>query len=274
MSDKPVPPEISEYYARFGEAVRLSEGPGALEKARTQEILKRHLPPAPARVLDVGGGPGVYSAWLLSLGYEVHLVDPVPRHIEQARERAKAETGRTPASLTLGDARALVERDGSADVVLLMGPLYHLVEQADRLKALAEARRVLKPGGLLAAAAISRFASLLEGLRSQIFEDPAFARIVERDLANGRHVNDTDRLEYFTTAYFHEPDELADEIVGAGFSLVELLAVEGSAAWLPDLAARWKDDAQRETLLGFLRCVEREPSLLGASPHLLAIAHR
>ena len=79
--------ELLKFYSeRFSEADRLVSGPSVLELLRTKEILSRLLPPPPAVVLDVGGGPGVYAAWLLARGYEVHLVDPVPLHVEQAEK--------------------------------------------------------------------------------------------------------------------------------------------------------------------------------------------
>jgi ubiquinone/menaquinone biosynthesis C-methylase UbiE len=111
------------------------------------------LPDPPGRVLDVGGGPGNYATWLAEDGYEVKLIDATPELVEQARRRA----GEPPAfEAAVGDARDLAEPDESADAVLLLGPLYHLPARDNRMKALAEARRVLRPGGLVAAAAISR----------------------------------------------------------------------------------------------------------------------
>lgn len=129
-------PRIDEFYRdRYREEDRLSRtAHGQLEFLRTQELLRRHLPPAPARVLDVGGGPGVHARWLAEDGHVVHLVDPVARHVEQAAARH----GVTAA---LGDARALDQDDGSVDATLLLGPLYHLVDPADRLAALREAVR-------------------------------------------------------------------------------------------------------------------------------------
>src|SRR5262249_31913758 len=132
--------------------------------------------------------------------------------------------------------------------VLLLGPLYHLPEREERLRAWREARRVLRPGRSVFAAGISRFASLLDGLRTgRVFDDPAFAAIVERDLADGQHRNETGELRYFTTAYFHEPDELAEEGEEAGFEGVALHAIEGPGAFLPDFAKRWSDPAHRAT---------------------------
>jgi ubiquinone/menaquinone biosynthesis C-methylase UbiE len=265
--------EIEAFYRRGEEATRLDEGYFPLERERTRELVLRHIAPPPALALDVGGGAGAHALWLAGRGYEVHLVDPVPLHVEQARKTSAAQP--TPlASATVGDARCLDVPDGRFDAVLLLGPLYHLVARDERRLALCEARRVLKPGGLLFAAGISRYASLVDGLRGSLFDDPAFEAIVERDLRDGVHVNDTPNPRYFTTSFFHTPDELRDEVRDAGFEGADVVAIEGPGAILPDFEARWNDAAGRETLLRFVRMVERAPSLLGLSPHLLAVARR
>jgi ubiquinone/menaquinone biosynthesis C-methylase UbiE len=268
------PPEIDAHYAAGLEAGRLAGGVGRLELARTREILRRYLPEPPAVVADVGGGPGVYACWLAGLGYEVHLVDPVPLHLTQAEEASRAQPGHPVASITLGDARALTRPDGSTDAVLLLGPLYHLTDRDDRLVALRAARRVLRPGGILVAAAISRFASSLDGLRAGYLDDPAFAEIVERDLENGQHRNPTDHPAYFTTAFFHHPDELRREVEDAGLTPERLLAVEGPAWLLRDFDRHWDDPGRRERLFRVVRRLEAEPSVLGASAHILAIARK
>src|SRR3954470_11551011 len=145
--------EIVEFYGRGSEERRLSQGRARLERERVRAILETRLPSPPATILDIGGGPGFHAAWLTRRGYEVHLVDPVPLHVEQARASATRL-----ASVTVGDAAALPFEDASADCVLLFGPLYHLLERDQRTGALTEAHRVLRPGGLLATIAISRYA--------------------------------------------------------------------------------------------------------------------
>lgn len=275
MTGRTLPPEeVLGYYALGLEAGRLDEAYFPLERARTQELLLRHLPSAPSVVADVGGAAGAYAFWLAERGFEVHLIDPVPLHVQQAEEASRGRAAGRLASARVGDARTLELADGSVSAVLMLGPLYHLTERRDRLAALGEARRVLKRGGVLFAAAISRFASLLDGLRGSAFEDDAFARIVERDLADGQHRNETAKPQYFTTAFFHHPDELAAEVRDAGFSLVDVFAVEGPGAYLPDFQARWADPEDRERLLDLVRRVEHEPTLLGMSPHLLAVGRR
>src|SRR5687768_17389593 len=164
--------QVLSFYERGLERDRLTSGAGALEFARTQALLERYLPPSPATIADVGGGPGRYAIWLTERGYSVHLVDAVPLHVEQARLAASALQGAALASAEVGDARELGLEDASADAVLLLGPLYHLTERVDRVRVLAEARRVCRPGGVVIAAAISRFASTLDGIREGYLLDP------------------------------------------------------------------------------------------------------
>jgi ubiquinone/menaquinone biosynthesis C-methylase UbiE len=266
--------DIAAFYALGLERDRLLGGQGALEFARTKVLLERYLPAPPAVIADVGGGPGRYAIWLAERGYRVHLVDPVSLHIEQAREAAATRPGVTFASAEVGDARALRLQDASAEAVLLLGPLYHLPERAERLKALTEARRVCRPGGVVLAAAISRFASTLDGLRGDYLEDPAFADIAARDRREGVHQNPTGDPAYFTTAYFHRPEELAEECTAAGLRHETTLGIEGAAWLLPELDARLADQRRRAALLDALASLEGEPALLGASAHLLAVARR
>jgi SAM-dependent methyltransferase len=264
--------EIAAYYERGAERERLVGGGGTLELVRTQELLRRCLPPPPAAVLDVGGGPGTYAAWLAGLGYRVHLVDPVPLHVEQATAAAAARPDH-PFTAAPGDARRLDEADASFDAVLLLGPLYHLTERADRLLALTEARRVLRPGGVVAVVGISRFASLLDMMRRGLLGDAEAMAIIERDVRDGQHRNPMlDRYPgWFTTAFFHHPAELAEEVAAAGFVLEDLLGIEGPGAFVGDA---WDDPEQREGVVWAARAVEREPSLLGLSAHLLAVGRK
>jgi SAM-dependent methyltransferase len=269
-----IDPEIEAFYALGLEASRLDEGFFPLEEARSRELILRHLPHGPLRILDVGGASGRYALWLAELGHEVHLVDPVPLHVKQAL-RASASAARPLASALVGEARRLECEASVMDAVLLLGPLYHLAEREDRLAALREARRVLKPGGFVFAAAISRFASLLDWLTGgPRMADAEFRAIAFADAAHGQHRNDTGRPEIFTTAYFHRPEELRQEASEAGLSVLDLAAVEGPGAYLRDFPAAWADPSLREALLEAVRIVEREPTLIGASPHLLLIGRR
>jgi ubiquinone/menaquinone biosynthesis C-methylase UbiE len=264
--------EILAYYARGLEEQRLNEGKGWIERRRTEELLSQHLPPPPATLLDVGGGTGRYAAWLARRGYTVHLVDPVPLHLDQAAARSAEQPEAPLASISLGDGRHLDWSDSRVDAVLLLGPLYHLTDAQDRVLCLREAFRVLRPGGTLVAVVISRFASTLDGLVSHLFDDPRYATIAWEDLRSGRHRGIDGK--YFTTAYLHRPDEIETEVAEARFAGVRVVAVEGPGWLLQDFEAQWTDPMSREIILEVVRRTESEPSLVGASSHLMAIGHK
>ncbi len=204
----------------------------------------------------------------------MHLLDVLPLHVELARKASEAQPGATLASVALGDARALDWPDASVDVVLLLGPLYHLTERDDRIAALREARRVLRPGGVALAVGIARFAATMDGLKNGFFADPAFERIVEQDLRDGQHRNPTNHPDYFTTTYFHLPHELGSEIEAAGLRHEVTLAIEGPAWLIARAYERWDDAAQRERVMAAIRRIEGESTLLGASAHLMAVGRK
>jgi ubiquinone/menaquinone biosynthesis C-methylase UbiE len=266
--------DVEEYYGTGLESARLRTGCGKLELERTRELMARFLPPPPAVVFDVGGGTGVHAFWLARAHYRVRLLDVVPLHIEMARTAMAAGAAPELLEAVAGDARRLPWPDGSADAVLLLGPLYHLTDRGDRLAALGESRRVLRPGGVLLAAAVSRFASALEGIKERYLFDPDFAAIVERDLADGRHMNPTGKPEYFMDTHFHHPDELRGEVEKAGFELDGVFGVEGPGWLAADFDAWWARPSRKARLLHLARRLETEPTLAGISAHLLAAARK
>jgi SAM-dependent methyltransferase len=255
--------EIVSYYRdRYEEAARLGRRPQSrLERIRTLELLREVLPEAPARVLDVGGGPGAYARDLVAAGYEVRLVDIVPAHVEQAR------AGRPPVEAVVGDARSLPEVDGSWHATLLLGPLYHLHQPADRVRALREAIRVTEPGGPVVAAAISRFAGPIDFA--------ATARFNERTLDEAVRLRSSgvnDASTGFTQAYFHRVSELVGECAEAGLANVTIHGVEGPA-WAAAEAAIGgpSEQAVFEAARQLARVYGTEPDLVASSCHMLAI---
>lgn len=258
-----VAPEILAYYARGNEQGRLHRGHRRLELWRTQDVLRRVLGRSPQRILDVGGGAGIHAGWLAADGHRVELLDPVPLHVEQA--------GRLPGvNARLGDARALDAADGSVDAVLLLGPLYHLTERADLLRALTEARRVVRPGGLVIAATINRYSGLHDTLRTGAYFDPAHQAATDACLKTGTLVPAaTDTL--FTTAYFHLPEQVGAEFAQAGLTPAGQYGLEGAAWLMPDIDDHLDDPDRRATVLAALRRAESVPSLLGVSGHLLTV---
>lgn len=269
MSQLSIAPEIAAYYRGKDEASRLlTSADGRLELIRTQEILRRHLPETPCDILDVGGATGIHSAWLTGDGHRCTVLDPMPHHVEAARQ-----VGLTA---VVGDGRALPFADATFDAVLIMGPLYHLPDPAHRALALTEAARVVRPGGHVAVAAIGRFASLWENSGLGILSKPRVSQIVADIMATGELL--TAPGSAFTTAFFHTPDLLTDELAAAGFTSIEIVSVEGPA-WgqLKAVEARGihisdQDDTLFASVLEAARIAERHPELLATASHMLAVA--
>jgi SAM-dependent methyltransferase len=255
--------EIVGYYEnRYDESGRLGRRPqGRLERIRTLELLRELLPAAPARILDVGGGPGAYARELMGDGHRVRLVDIVPAHVEQAR------AGEPPIDAVVGDARSLPEASDEQDATLLLGPLYHLHDRADRVRALREAIRVTRPGGLIAAAAIARFAGPIDFASTARFDARTVAE-AERLKTTGAN----DPSIGFTQAYFHRVSELAAECREAGLADVTIHGLEGPA-WPAAEAAIGGPNEQTifEAVLALARAYSSEPELVGVSAHLLAV---
>lgn len=259
------------YYSEGAEESRLSSGPGLLEQERNRELLRRYLPPVPARVADIGAGPGWYSLWLAELGYEVVARDLMPLHVDQLQARAGQRGLRIKAAAA--DARRLDLPDASFDAVLEFGPLYHLQEREGRLQALREAARIVVPGGLVLVVAISRWAVLLDGvLRLRMGEgDPSFAAVIDAVVQTGR----LDPLAPGGfSGFVHRPEGLQAEVAEVGLRKIALVSVEGAGAYLLDLEERWASPAARDLVLDVARRLEAVPELLGMGSHLMLVARR
>lgn len=261
---------LQEHYAQGFEDTRLSTGGGLLEFERTKELVLRHLPPLPATVADIGGGPGAYSLWLTSLGYAVEHRDVVELHVEQLRSRIPPSSR---ISTAVGDARHLDLADASVEAALCLGPLYHLADYQDRIQSLTELCRVVRPGGFAFVAAISRWSPRLHGiLKAKIYE-PSPHALGELDAVERTGVLPPLFPGSFA-GYVHEPRQLHEEVEAGGFEVLTVVGVEGPASLLSDLDERMHDERDRDVLLASARALEGVPELLGATPHLLAIARR
>ncbi|MFC8452153.1 class I SAM-dependent methyltransferase [Kitasatospora sp. NPDC057223] len=264
-------PAILDFYNLGQEQQRLADPRRSIEYLRTTDILTRHLPPAPASVLDIGGGPGRYALALAATGYDVTLLDPVPLHVQQATDASDAAP-HPLAGAALGDARDLPHDDATFDAALLLGPLYHLTDPDDRHRAWTETARVLRPGALVVAAGASRYYTAWEMLAAGKLDLPGALDTLTGHLRTGRHHNRSGDLRLWTTAYFHDPHELASEAAAAGLTVRALLPVEGPAKLIAGIGDMLQDPARTEQVLQLLRLLEGRPSVLGTSEHVIVVA--
>ena len=272
--------EIYEFYNNGAEIGRLERGLGKVEFHRTKEILSRYIDTGKV-IYDIGGGIGMYAAWLSKRGNEVHLIELAENAVEYVKANMMqnchfiAETG---------DARHINRPDESADVVLLMGPLYHLRDREDRLQTLRESLRVLKKGGLLVAAGISKFSSMTWALSVygekknenlvEFLDDPVFFNMIKGEMTTGDHIRPKEYPKFIAESYFTTVEEMKVEITEAGFAVDKAIAVEGCIWFTPRREEKWEDEASRERLLEIARITESEPEMMGMSPHFLVVARK
>ena len=268
------------YYDAGLEFNRLRTGIGRIEFDRTKELLLESLPKPPAVIYDIGGAYGEYAWWLTSLGYEVHLFDLSERNIEMSGLLADEYRGFNLASKKVADARSVPMRSSSADAILLMGPIYHITDHDERIKALRESYRLLKPGGKIYTAALTPFSCLLHnitvyspGSEYDRLEDPGFIKMVERELIDGCHVNPNHKYyKGIGSAHFHSAAELRKELEEGGFKDTEVHGIMGGAWLVHDLDNLWDNETSREALMNTIRLLDGHEEIIGLSGHLLGIS--
>jgi S-adenosylmethionine-dependent methyltransferase len=241
------------------------------EFAVTRRALAQYLPSPPAKILDCGGGPGRYAIDLAQEGYEVTLFDLSPDNLALARQKA-AEAGVTLAGIEQGYAQELTRfPDAGFDAVLLMGPLYHLLSEKERKAAIAEAYRVVRPGGLVFAAFISRFAAHRDAAAKYPTEPVEMPGLYEKIEQSGLL---PPREGVTFVAYFAHPDEVEPLVRGQGFEIVETLGAEGFVSVVENYAVNALEGQAWDWWVEANWRAAHEPSLRGAVEHLLIVARR
>jgi S-adenosylmethionine-dependent methyltransferase len=245
-----------------------------LERHRTEfavslRAINEFLPKPPCSVLDVGGGPGRYAIELARQGYSVTLLDISGENLRLARQKAN-EAQVSLAGIIHANAMDLGELDSASyDAALLMGPMYHLLSHRERVQAVQEAMRVLKPGGKLFAAFITRFAPfryVANGEPAWLAENPEYAlQLLETGIHN--------RPTQFAKAYYVHPDEVVPLMESCGLGTLRLVGCEGVVAGHEDKVNELTGEAW-EAWVDLNYKLGQESTLYGASDHLLYVGEK
>jgi ubiquinone/menaquinone biosynthesis C-methylase UbiE len=268
--------EVLEFYNDGAERGRLERGLGKVELYRTKEILKKYIKNSNNIIFDIGGGIGIYSSWLSEMNNEVHLLELAPSAVEYALENQN-ENNTFIAEVC--DARKINRADESADIVLLMGPLYHLQNRDERLQVLNEAKRVLKKNGLLFSVGISKFSSTTWALSTygkdnNFLDDDIYNNMIKNELLSGVHIRPKEYPYFIAQAYFHTPLELQKEVEEVGFKTIHKHAIEGVIWFTPCLNEKWENKDSRDRLLNIVRYTENEEEIMGMSPHFMVVSRK
>lgn len=259
--------DIELFYNKASEETRLNKGMGIFEFERIKSLIEKYLSPSTSKIIDVGGSTGKYSEWLAKKGHQVHLIDPISKHIEIAINRANKLKNKF--SIQLGESRKLEFPNNYADLIILHGPLYHLPKKEDRDLTIREAKRVLKNNGIILGFAINYTASTLVGLLNGLIHKKTFFDMCKQELTNGIHNPPDDFPWLLAEAYYHKPEQLKQEFIAQELTYLNTYAVEGMS-WLDkDYFASMLNDKKKKTLLELIKLTENDNHLLSFSPHMM-----
>jgi SAM-dependent methyltransferase len=250
------------------EHARLERHP--LEYELTWRYLEQYLPEQGA-ILEIGAATGRYTLDLARRGYQVSAVDLSAVESGRCRERIAEAGQQKQVELVVADARDLAGVTGRGfDAVLLMGPLYHLIELSDRRMALQQALERLRPGGLIFSAFISRFGIFCDLLKDHpgwIQDQDEVRSILER----GRDPHDFPHGGF--RGYFALASEIAPLHEALGCESLVLAGMEPVIA-AQDESYNKLEGQERQLWLDLLYEVSTEASIIGASRHLLYIGRK
>ena len=248
---------IEKHYNKHPEDLRLLRRHGIVEFETTMHHLRRFLKPG-MQLLDISAGTGRYTSALMAEGYDVKAVELVKRNIQVFLDREPT------ADVVQGDARNMpFIPTASADVTLLLGPLYHLIGDEEKLKALTEAKRVTKPDGLIFVAYLMNEYSIL----SYCFDEDRIGGLL------GKGVVDR---EFHIKA---EADELYDYVriddinrldAAAGLERVTIFSPDGAADYMRTRLNRMSDETF-SLFIEYQKIVSERSDLIGAGSHVVDV---
>ncbi|BDW93859.1 class I SAM-dependent methyltransferase [Muricauda ruestringensis] len=263
---------IELFYNKASEETRLNKGMGVFEFERVKCLIEQFITEPALKIIDVGGGTGKYSEWLARKGHEVHLVEPVEKHLKLAQNRARKIKNKY--SVHQGESRNLKFQNNYADLIILHGPLYHLQKKEDRVLTIKEAKRVVKNKGIILGFAINYTASTLVGLLNGLIHNKFFFEMCKEELTTGIHNPPENFPWLLAEAYYHNPAELKEEFLDQELEYLNTYAVEGMA-WLDkDFFSNITNNKRKTNLLELINVTQNDSYLLPFSPHMMIAAQK
>ncbi len=250
--------ELEKYYCKFNEDKRLLSRHGQVEFAVTKKYIldvigdRKNLD-----IIDIGAGTGRYSVWLESLGHNLTAIDLVNKNVSEIKMKSKSIVAKQ------GDALNLKFKNNSFDIALLFGPVYHLFSHADKLKAIEEAKRVVRPGGhILIMYLMNEYAVI-----TYAFKEGNLQKCLAEKKLSDNFLCETNIDDLYSYVRLEEINKLKDD---SKLKREKIIAVDGATDYIrPTLNALSEEDFN--LFITYQLSIAERPELLGASSHVLDI---
>lgn len=250
---------LINYYNKFNEDKRLTHRHGIVEYETTMKYIKEYLKNMNnPKIIDIGAGTGKYSVALANEGYDVTAVELVKHNLMTLKAK------NSPVKAYLGNAINLAKfKDNSFDMVLLFGPLYHLISKEDKLKALMEAKRIVKEDGLiLVSYYMNEYAIITHGFK----DNNILNAIKNKEIDDTFHVTPK-QTDLYSMVRLEDIDELNKL---SNLKRIKILAQDGPSDYIRPIINKMDDETFKTYMnYHFSTCERKE--LLGASSHVLDI---
>lgn len=263
--------KVKRYYNIFNEDERLiRDSSGRMEFDMTMRKLKKYLP-APATILDLGGASGAYTFPLAEQGYQMYLADLSETLIDKAKEKLLRTGNKNIVSCDVVNAVDLsIYKDEQFDVVLLFGPLYHLLDVAEREQCIKEIYRVLKKDGLVFASFIPYLSGSI-AIVDRYCWDPEQVHIdtLREVFHSGKFVNAANRG--FQEGYYPSSEEIAQLFSNTKFTQLEISSIRGFGYEREEQLYALKDNEMFQEIIGLIEKTSRQKEIVETCGHAMYI---
>ena len=246
---------LINYYNKFNEDKRLTHRHGIVEFITAKKYIDKYINKK-SKIIDIGAGTGKYSIKLFNEGYDVTAIELIKHNLMTIKKNCPNLKSYQGNAINLSK-----ELDNSYDLVLLFGPLYHLISFEDKVKALKEAKRIIKPNGIIM---ISYYMNEYAIIKHGFIENKILEAKKNNEIDSNYHITPKD-TDLYSMVRLEDINKLNETV---GLKRLEIISQDGPSDYIRSIINKMDDITFNEYINYHLSICNRQ-ELLGASSHVL-----